>query len=183
MEGTSVIVRKLPKGCGRDQMVKVMNREGFFGAYDLIYAPMDFATHTGLGYSFVNLTTKDNALRFIEHFQGFSNWTASSEKACEVSLSKEIQGLEAHVERYRSSPVMHEYVPDEFKPAMFANGLRVEFPAPTKPIKQPRLRASRQKLKTSRRLEADSSSQSASSGPAIRGMAVPVNDGTVLGEL
>lgn len=128
-----------------------MDEQGFFAAYDLVYLPIDFATRTGLGYAFVNFTTEANASRFIEHFHGFSAWSTPSKKSCEVSLSNELQGLEAHIERYRSSPVMHESVPDDFKPAIFTDGIRSDFPAPTRPIKQPRLRASRQKLKTARR--------------------------------
>lgn len=103
----------------------------------------------------MNFTTEENATQFMEHFQGFSDWNTPSKKSCEVTLSNELQGFDAHVERYRSSPVMHESVPDEFKPVIFADGVRIEFPPPTKPIKQPRLRASRQKLKTARRWGSD----------------------------
>lgn len=92
---------------------------------------------------------------FMVHFQGFSDWGTPSKKSCEVTLGSELQGYEAHVDRYRNSPVMHEAVPDEFTPAMFSEGRRIAFPAPTKPIKQPRLRASRQKLKTARRWGSD----------------------------
>ena len=31
---------------------------------------------------------------------------------------------EAHVERYKNSPVMHKSVPDEYKPVIFADGVR-----------------------------------------------------------
>merc|ERR1712203_1063200 len=148
---TTLIVRKIPKSYTRDQLLTLMDEQGFFAAYDLVYLPIDFATRTGLGYAFVNFTTEENASRFINHFHGFSDWSTPSKKSCEVSLSNELQGLEAHIDRYRSSPVMHESVPDEFKPAIFTAGVRSDFPAPTRPIKQPRLRASRQKLKTARR--------------------------------
>eukprot|EP00439_Symbiodinium_sp_Y106_P038344 s1688_g4.t1 len=39
---------------------------------------------------------------------------------------------QAHVERYRNSPVMHRSVPDEYKPVIFKNGVRKKFPRPTK---------------------------------------------------
>lgn len=148
---TTLMVRKLPKSFSRDQLLALMDKEGFQATYQLVYLPIDFATRTGLGYAFVDFTTPQNASRFVEHFQGFSDWSTPSKKCCEVTLSNELQGFDAHVERYRNSPVMHESVPDEFKPVIFSNGERIEFPTPTKPIKQPRLRASRQKLKTARR--------------------------------
>lgn len=139
-----------------------MDREGFSKSYDLIYLPIDFSTRTGLGYAFVNFITAEKADQFMKHFHGFCDWTTSSKKSCEVTLSCELQGFDAHVDRYRSSPVMHESVPDEFKPVIFADGVRVMFPLPTKAIKQPRLRASRQKLKTARRWGSDDGSRTPS---------------------
>ena len=44
---------------------------------------------------------------------------------------------EAHVDRYRNSPVMHRDVPDEYKPVIFKNGVRKNFPRPTKKVKAP----------------------------------------------
>jgi hypothetical protein len=46
------------------------------------------------------------------------------------------------VERLRNSPVMHERVPEVYKPALFVNGLAVSFPAPTRRIRAPRGRRS-----------------------------------------
>lgn len=151
---TTLIMRKLPKTLSRDGLVALMNDEGFHGSYDLVYVPVDFATRTGLGYAFVNLVSPEIARSFLEAFDGFSRWESTSKKVCEVSWSCELQGLEAHVERYRDSPVLHESVPDMFKPILLCDGVRISFPLPTKTIKQPRLRASRQKLKSSRRFGA-----------------------------
>ena len=44
---------------------------------------------------------------------------------------------QAHVERYRNSPVMHRSVPDEYEPVIFKNGVRKNFPRPTKKVKAP----------------------------------------------
>jgi len=142
-----------------------MDGAGFRASYDLVYLPIDFATRSGLGYAFVNFATEEDASQFLLHFQGFSDWSTPSKKTCEVTLSNELQGFDAHVERYRNSPVMHESVPDDFKPAIFSVGERIEFPPPTKPIKQPRLRASRQKLKTARRWGSEEISQPGSGAP------------------
>merc|ERR1711904_251133 len=101
-----------------------MDEKGFQGAYQLVYLPIDFATRTGQGFGFVDFTTPEHACRFMEYFQGFSEWNTPSSKRCEVTVSKELQGLEAHIERYRNSPVMHESVSDDFKPVLFSNGER-----------------------------------------------------------
>jgi hypothetical protein len=61
-----------------------------------------------------------------------------SEKVAAVTWSDAMQGLDEHVERYRDCPVMHESIPDEFKPLLFKDGVRVPFPKPTKKIQAPR---------------------------------------------
>lgn len=66
-----------------------------------------------------------------------------SDKIAQVCWSDPLQGLKAHIERYRNSPMMHESVDAKFKPMMFSNGARVPFPAPTKKLKPPRMRHAR----------------------------------------
>ena len=39
-------------------------------------------------------------------------------------LTAQNSSCEAHVERYKNSPVMHKSVPDEYKPAIFKDGVR-----------------------------------------------------------
>merc|ERR1712187_1066011 len=82
----------------------------------------------------------EQAEKFKAQFSGFSDWQVPSDKVCEVLWSDNLHGCEAHIERYRNSPVMHESVADRFKPALYKNGVRQSFPAPTKPIKAPRPR-------------------------------------------
>jgi len=84
------------------------------------------------------LTTSQDAKAFSTHFTGFTRWNMQSEKVCQVVWSDAMQGLDQHVERYRDCPVMHESIPDEFKPVLFKDGVRVLFPEPTKKIRAPR---------------------------------------------
>lgn len=76
----------------------------------------------------------------MTRLQGFRAWAMPSDKMLDATWSSAHQGFESHVDRYRNSPVMHESVPDELKPAIFANGERVSFPSPTKKIRAPRIR-------------------------------------------
>merc|ERR1740121_2467791 len=101
---------------------------------------MNFRTKASFGYAFVNIVTPEHAYRFCEQFQGFSRWGVPTDKVCDVSWSNIHQGLAAHIERYRNSPVMHESVPDEYKPVMYVRGVRVPFPLPTKNLRMPRIR-------------------------------------------
>jgi hypothetical protein len=137
---TTLMFRNLPNEYSRDAFTGLLDAEGFAGRYDFVYVPIDFKSANGFGYAFVNMTSHRAACQFMRHFTGFSGWQFESSKVAEVTWSSPSQGYDAHVERYRNSPVMHEAVPDEFKPAMFAGGKRVAFPAPTKFIKMPRMR-------------------------------------------
>merc|ERR1712232_302589 len=102
---------------------------------DFVYLPVDFHTGSGLGYAFVNFTTHEEALRAWQLLHGYKDWLVPSTKTCEVRWSGSVQGLKANVQRYQDSPVMHHLVPDAYKPIVFSNGVRAEYPAPKKPIK------------------------------------------------
>jgi hypothetical protein len=60
-------------------------------------------------------------------------------KKCKVEWNV-CQGLNSLIERFRNNPVMHEAVPEDHKPVYFIDGVEEPFPAPTKPLKAPRLR-------------------------------------------
>merc|ERR1719261_987910 len=137
---TTVILRNLPNNYTRGMLLDLLDDEGFAQKYDFIYIPVDFSTQAGLGYAFVNLVSPNDALAFWAHFEGFRQWSLPSEKVCTLNWSSPIQGLTAHVERYKNSPVMHEAVPDEWKPVLYFGGERVVFPPPTKAIKAPKIR-------------------------------------------
>jgi len=137
-ERTTVMMRNIPNNISRAQLLSILDNEGFAGAYDLLYLPIDLKNKVGLGYAFVNFVSHGAAEGFAHHFRGFMNWNMQSEKVCEVTWSDALQGLEEHVERYRDCPVMHESIPDEFKPVLFQDGVRVAFPEPTKRIRAPR---------------------------------------------
>jgi len=139
-EKTTVMLRNVPYNVSRDSVIKMMDDAGFNGLYDFIYMPIDFRSKSGFGYAFINLVSNAAAEQFFAHFNGFNGWEIKSQKVAEVTWTESNQGLDVHVDRYRNSPVMHEVVPDEFKPAMFNAGVRVAFPGPTKPIRAPRFR-------------------------------------------
>mmetsp|Transcript_4444 Transcript_4444/g.10797 ORF Transcript_4444/g.10797 Transcript_4444/m.10797 type:complete len:136 (+) Transcript_4444:81-488(+) len=134
------MLRNLPNNYSRAMVLKMIDDEGFQGTYNFVYFPIDFRSRAGLGYAFVNFEDPVTVDRFWRTFEGFSNWMLPSKKSCFVSWCSPHQGLEAHVERYRNSPIMHPSVPDEYKPLVFSGGARVPFPAPTKAVRAPRLR-------------------------------------------
>jgi hypothetical protein len=137
---TTVMLRNMPNNYTRDMLLDLVNSMGFAGCYDFAYLPVDFKSQAGLGYAFINFVSTAEAQRCFECFEGFSEWRVPSEKVCTVTWGSPYQGLEAHIERYQNSPVMHTSIPDEWKPVLLENGVRVPFPAPTKAIKTPKIR-------------------------------------------
>lgn len=150
-EKTTVMWRNIPNNYSRDDLLELINNEGFTGAYNFFYSPVDFTSNALLGYAFVNFVTNDEAKRFLGHFQGYQRWSLTSEKIAEVTWSDPLQGLEGHIERYRNSPVMHKDISDDKKPLLFEAGQRIIFPAPTKKIRAPHVRGCLQKTRAAKR--------------------------------
>lgn len=140
---TTVMLRNIPSGCTRAQLLELLDSSGFSSRYDFAYLPMDFTHGVGLGYAFVNMVTSEDAVRLQCCFTGFKDWIIPSDCVCEASWSNVRQGLEQHIARYRNSPVLHPSVCDEYKPISFKNGERVAFPPPTTTIRPPRIRHTR----------------------------------------
>lgn len=136
-KNTTVMLRNLPNSYTRELLLTLLNSQGFLGKYDFVYLPIDFKTHVSLAYAFVNLINAEEAKRFWNTFRGFSDWAIPSRKIAKVSWSQ-LQGLNAHIDRYQCSPVMHETVPEGFKPVIFSGTKRVPFPAPTEKVCLPK---------------------------------------------
>jgi len=134
------MLRNLPNNYSREMLLDLLNTEGFARKYDFVYLPIDFKSSACLGYAFVNLVDSSFVPILWQRLDGYCNWVLPSKKVCRVSWSGPHQGLEAHVQRYMNSPVMHSTVPDECKPMIFRDGMHVPFPLPTKPPRAPRLR-------------------------------------------
>jgi len=136
---TTVMLRNLPNSYTRQMLMNMLDAEGFAGLYDFVYCPIDFKSHLSLAYAFINLVSVKETKRFWKQFHGYSNWVVPSHKIARVNWS-EFQGLADNVERYRNSPVMHEAVPDEYKPVLLSGTERMTFPAPTEKMRAPRRR-------------------------------------------
>lgn len=137
---TTLMLRNIPNVYTFDSLLELLDQQGFQGRYNFVYLPIDFRTCVNLGYAFVNCVSDAYASDLMESLHGFSNWVCETQKVCNVSWAHPHQGLEEHIERYRNSPVMHESVPDDFKPWLFVEGQRIGLPPPTKKIRPPRIR-------------------------------------------
>jgi len=137
---TTVMIRNMPNNYTRAMLLEMINSKGFRGQYDFVYMPVDFVTEVALGYAFINFHKPEQAESFWNTFDGYTDWVIPSRKICTMSWGDPHQGLWPNVERYRNSPVMHERVPDVYKPVLYMDGVRVPFPMPTKKLRAPRIR-------------------------------------------
>merc|ERR1712032_27654 len=142
-ENTSVILKNIIPGCDRETLLQVLMTHGFLEDVNFAYLPMAFdrKSTASFRYAFINFQSVRCAALFHEQFAGFKTWgnLGETSEGCTVEWCG-MQGLEAHIHRYRNNPMMHHTVPDNFKPILLREGLRVPFPPPTEVIKAPRLR-------------------------------------------
>jgi len=124
---TTLMLRHIPNNSDPEDVLALLDSYGFAGHYDFFYLPRDFKSRAALGYAFVNFVSSHIALRAFQVFDKFDGWRGRSHKACEVQWCRN-QGLVQNVEAIRSSPVMRKSVADKFKPFVFQNGVRIEFP-------------------------------------------------------
>lgn len=136
-EANTLIMQNIPNRYSRNMLLKLFDEYGFQNLYNLVYLPTDFMTAVNFGFAFVHFVSSEVAQRFRAKFHGFSEWNCNSSKICAVDFCAEQCGLDSLIKRYQNCPVMHELVPDEYKPALFLNGQRIAFPAPTKKLKKP----------------------------------------------
>lgn len=128
----------------QEGLQKILDDAGLSGLYNFLYVPVNLRGFVSFRYGFVNFEHNEDAVKAIAALDGFSGWAAEGEKPCEVAWSGTQQGLQAHIERYRNSPLMHESVPEEYRPVLFKNGERIPFPAPTQKVKAPKFRPAQQ---------------------------------------
>jgi hypothetical protein len=128
---TSLMLRNLPNDYSRDDLILMLDSEGFAALYDFVYLPIDFTSGMGLGYCFVNFVTNLHAAAARKIFSGFRSWNTKSAKVCEAQWSQTRQTLEEHINHFRNNSLMHPGIPDALKPVLFKDGKRVEFPEPT----------------------------------------------------
>lgn len=134
----TIMLRNLPSSFTRAALFEILEDRGFSGRFDFVYVPIDFTSGACLGYAFVNLLDHETAELAISSLRGFEEWQGTcSQKTMDACWSDPHQGTDMLVERFRNSRVMHGLVPDEYKPALFQDGVRVPFPKSTKRIRPP----------------------------------------------
>jgi len=132
------MLRNIPRCYHRDMLVALLDREGFGSDFDFLYFPYDFQVGSPEGYAFINAVSEEAACRMAVHFANFTAWGVPGTNRCKVGWSFTTMGLNANIQRYRNSPVMHKSIPEHWKPLRRNNGITVPLEPPTKNVKPPR---------------------------------------------
>lgn len=135
---TTLMLRNIPGDYTRTMVVELLDCCGLAGKYNFLYVMTNFETMAGLGSVLVNFVSHADAEIARINLQGFSQWRVQSRNVCEVGWEESFQGLDAHIDRYRNSSLMHQDVPDQYKPIILESGVRVPFPPTTRRVRAPR---------------------------------------------
>jgi len=122
-----------------------LDRHGFQGKYDFLYLPLRFDGKGCVPYAFINFVTQNAAVDFEARLTGCNDMSIFGENFAEIEYSQS-QGIEANVEKFRNSCIMHHSADDECRPLMFEDGKVVPFPKPTRRIKPDRRTAKKSLL-------------------------------------
>lgn len=137
---TTVLLKGIPITYTTLSLLELLDDRGFAGTYTFVYVPVDFSRGSGLGYAVVSMESHESAASLMLAFHGLNQWGVEDNSVCSVSWNEPHQGLDALIERYRNSPVMHPSVAPAHRPAVFSEGQPVPFPAPTRTVRAPRVR-------------------------------------------
>jgi RNA recognition motif-containing protein len=95
---TTVMLRNIPNKYTRSGLLTALVERGFDpagGDCNNLYLPMDAGSGCNLGYAFLNFTTHERALAFMQQFDGVRLPSAGSRKVCSVVWANK-QGLFQH---------------------------------------------------------------------------------------
>jgi hypothetical protein len=134
---SSLILRNLPTTLSRDDLLAVLAEHGYLAAARFLYLPIDAASGSSLGYAFLSFESAAAAEAFCISMHGEKLW---ADRALQVSRNATCGTVDEQVRRFRDSALMHGSVSDELRPILLQDGVRVEFPAPTKKLRAPRQR-------------------------------------------
>jgi len=132
---TVVMVRNIPGDMSRAVFLEALDAGGFSKSYDFVYVPMNFQKGVRLGYAIVNFVESTSAVAAALYLASVE----LGDSCLKASVSDSKQTLSDLILKYRDCAVMHSSVPSECKPVIFAEGVMVPFPEPTKVLEPPSL--------------------------------------------
>jgi hypothetical protein len=94
---TTLMMRHVPCRFSQDDMMALLDKEGFANKYDFIHMPSNSSSN--LGYGFINFIEPEDASACMKTFTGYKFPGTQSVKVCDVQLAH-IQGLENNIKHF-----------------------------------------------------------------------------------
>jgi len=98
----TLILRDIPCRVNHEELVRVLEQQGFGGRYDFVHVPASHHPKTNVGYAFVNLVDEADEDAFKLAFDGYRFPNTRSEKVCSVQLAR-LQGSAAQMSQRRKA--------------------------------------------------------------------------------
>jgi len=98
LHGRMLMIRNIPCRVSRNELVRVLDEQGFDGRHDYVHVPMSHRPKTNLGYAFVNLIDEADEDAFELAFNGLRFQGTTSHKVCAVQPAR-LQGSDAKLGR------------------------------------------------------------------------------------
>merc|ERR1719235_982986 len=91
-------MRHVPCRFTQDDLMELLDEEGFQGRYDFVYLPSNSSSN--LGYGFINFPEPEDAARAQKVFSGYKFPGTQSVKVGEIQVAH-IQGLENNIKHFQ----------------------------------------------------------------------------------
>ncbi|KAI8892577.1 RNA recognition motif 2-domain-containing protein [Globomyces pollinis-pini] len=132
---TTIMIRNIPNKY-TPQMLSEFINETHQGTYDFLYLRMDFKNKCNVGYAFINFTTSQAIVSFMQRVIGKKWPRFKSDKVIALSFAT-IQGRQNLIKKFQNSSVMlehHDWQPQLFYTSGENKGKREPFPKPSNGI-------------------------------------------------
>mmetsp|Transcript_135108 Transcript_135108/g.269609 ORF Transcript_135108/g.269609 Transcript_135108/m.269609 type:complete len:174 (-) Transcript_135108:70-591(-) len=140
-ELSTLVVRNVPESWGLHDFISLLWWKGFAKDITFVYVPTHYSSELALGYAIVDTINHTSGEDLMYQIRGLQ--LPDQKKPFEVEWCHDYQGLHNLVERFRNNNVMHPSIKEAHKPVIFDRGMPTTFPAPTKTVFVPKLRAVR----------------------------------------
>lgn len=125
----TLMLSNLPDDLLQEDLIEILDKEGFSGFYDFLYLPSNASSGSKLGYAIVNMTRHEYGLALSASMQGRTSWCGTAAPGCQVTWSVAQQGIGELIKHYRDHPACQDSVPEEMRPTFFSGGWPRPFPA------------------------------------------------------
>lgn len=120
---TTLVLSNLPDSLLQEDLIEILDKEGYSGFYDFFYLPTEPDHCRNLGYAIINLTRHEYGLSLSALMHGRASWCGVKSAQCQVSWSMPLQGVTELVGHYHyAHPACHESVPLDMRPTFFSGG-------------------------------------------------------------